>query len=1054
MKVKDEKLFGASDKVYADSKAKGLYNESQDILDTLKQRKNAIIRMITKYNDLKDDAKVKEYEDKLREVERRIDNYSNSDKPMKMQEADKEDFESDMAHIEEFLNTKDGYATPEAEQILDTLYDDFITLSSKVHLDESADYPEDEKLTIDKYVATYKMPNGTFFELYKDEDGNMYDQNKVPIDAEELSKYEKVTESKKLNEDAWDDNFVINMLTDEKVYWKRKSDGKEIVTSFDIFKEPTDPTEWKSEEELTKYALEEAKDIAMNYEDAGSDIEAVLIALYKANCFNIDNLMNFIKDTQEYLTEASRLPNISKFVYDLDKDKGDAWSVNSYTEDNKGNKIIIVTKNGKSENTDKDIINAVEKKYPQLKGYETENHKGVWFYLNENNLNENIKESLVKKEEGDINPLNANDEDTVKINVAYKIAITYYQARNPHKIKKEKMYSAFNRVYVPINIVKDYVNGKLTYEEFKDAIFKLLWDYYVDWSKENKNTLKELELYKITWIGNIPDDVKEKLLDNTNENNLKESIDTSEYTHKDSKFKYMLLDRLKQDCEYFLGNGNGAEKVFEGIDIDEELVEETKTSDKLFDQLKELGMTKEQAESTVKAIVNIFKNKSPEIVKESAEDVLDNLSNETVDKVSDIISKIKNLGWDGNIDTIEDYYNKLFVKESKTLKKEAITELSNELYEIVEYMYNESEQDLDYIPEIEDIQDSVNEDCDENMYNKAVDIVRNIIENITYYEYDYKKYIQLSDNHTMYELNDDVEMTADQYSSLVDIFLQQLQDEINIDIYALGRSGRHICIDNTFDNALNYNGYVQAQRKYEQEMINYINQEYGNNKTENKKLNEDIKSNKYEIEWNAGAVERTPTPNETVEFEGTRADLMKFLDDNYVDVDYDEDDNIISFEEWLDTYEDTYDPSGSTVVLSIKENGKEIYKNSDYDYYQKEQEDYDDDDDDDDDMEESKHLNEAEEDIIEQSEETDNNILDLLQNRIGQNLTVGELNTILQGVLGKYNEVYLLTSDLYNMNPEEPQELVVFDDDDMYTITYNIEDMDNAIIQITDVELD
>lgn len=994
MKVKDEKLFGASDKVYADSKAKGLYNESQDILDTLKQRKNAIIRMITKYDDLKDDAKVKEYEDKLREVERRIDNYSNSDKPMKMQEVDKEDFESDMAHIEEFLNTKDGYATPEAEQILDTLYDDFITLSSKVHLDESANYPEDEKLTIDKYVATYEMPNGTFFELYKDEDGNMYDQNKVPIDAEELSKYKKVVESKKLNEDVWDDNFVINMLTDEKVYWKRKSDGKEIVTSFDIFKEPTDPTEWKSEEELTKYALEEGKVI--------------------------------------------------------------------------------------------------------------------------------------------------------------------------------------------------------------------------------------------------------------------------------------------------LSNLDVAEKVFEGIDIDEELVEETKISDKLFDQLKELGMTKEQAESTVKAIVNIFKNKSPEIVKESVEDVLDNLSNETVDKVSDIISKIKNLGWDGNIDTIEDYFDKalakveeskklnesnaedfikdvedakllgwdgkdetfkdymkkvndmrqvnkelkkenneentnklkdinfkqwymenvpednfLFddlrddttfqdildtlkagnnvydamfkegkggdstvrenvfsalsdmlnvdyddvyylwlyperdnkLKENKKIKKEAVEKINDEegkelvkkyypkatdeqaekivdmwnndngainpeeefafstmekwlqvsekngyaledmlveskiteadekfketIYEVAEYLYNESEQDLDYIPEIEDIQDRVNEDCDENMYNKAVDIVRNIIENITYYEYDYKKYIQLSDNHTMYELNDDVEMTADQYSSLVDIFLQQLQDEINIDIYALGRSGRHICIDNTFDNALNYNRYVQAQRKYEQEMINYINQEYGNNKTENKKLNEDIKSNKYEIEWNAGAVERTPTPNETIEFEGTRKDLMQFLDDNYVDIDYDDNDNIISFEKWLDEYEEMYDPSGSTVVLSIKENGKEIYKNSDYDYYQEEQEDYEDYEDYDG-IEESKHLTEAEEDTIEQNndEKADNSILDLLQNRIGQNLSVGELNTILQGVLGKYNEVYLLTSDLYNMNPEEPQELVVFDDDDMYTITYNIEDMDNAIIQITDVELD
>lgn len=577
MKVKNEKLFGASDKVYADSKAKGLYNESQDILDTLKQRKNAIIRMITKYNDLKDDAKVKEYEDKLREVERRIDNYSNSDKPMKMQEADKEDFESDMAHIEEFLNTKDGYATPEAEQILDTLYDDFITLSSKVHLDESANYPEDEKLTIDKYVATYEMPNGTFFELYKDEDGNMYDQNKVPIDVEELSKYKKVTESKKLNEDAWNDNFVINMLTDEKVYWKRKSDGKEIVTSFDIFKEPTDPTEWKSEEELTKYALEEGKVI--------------------------------------------------------------------------------------------------------------------------------------------------------------------------------------------------------------------------------------------------------------------------------------------------LSNLDVAEKVFEGIDIDEELVEETKTSDKLFDQLKELGMTKEQAESAVKAIVNIFKNKSPEIIKESVEDVLDNLSNETVDKVSDIISKIKNLGWDGNIDTIEDYYNKLFVKEGKSLE-----ENTNKLKDI-----NFKQWYMENVPE------------DNFLFD------------------------DLRDDTTFQDILDTLKAGNNVYDAM----------------FKEGKGGDSTVRENVFSA------------------------------------------------------------------------LSDMLNVDYDDVYY----------LWLYPERDN----------KLKEN-KEIKKEAD---------------------------EENEED-----EEIDNNILDLLQNRIGQNLTVGELNTILQGVLGKYNEVYLLTSDLYNMNPEEPQELVVFDDDDMYTITYNIEDMDNAIIQITDVELD
>lgn len=653
MKVKDEKLFGASDKVYADSKAKGLYNESQDILDTLKQRKNAIIRMITKYNDLKDDAKVKEYEDKLREVERRIDNYSNSDKPMKMQEVDKEDFESDMAHIEEFLNTKDGYATPEAEQILDTLYDDFITLSSKVHLDESADYPEDEKLTIDKYVATYEMPNGTFFELYKDEDGNMYDQNKVPIDAEELSKYKKVAESKKLNEDAWDDNFVINMLTDEKVYWKRKSDGKEIVTSFDIFKEPTDPTEWKSEEELTKYALEEGKVI--------------------------------------------------------------------------------------------------------------------------------------------------------------------------------------------------------------------------------------------------------------------------------------------------LSNLDIAEKVFEGIDIDEELVEETKTSDKLFDQLKELGMTKEQAESTVKAIVNIFKNKSPEIVKESVEDILDNLSNETVDKVSDIISKIKNLGWDGNINTIEDYYNKLFVKEGKSLE-----ENTNKLKDI-----NFKQWYMENVPEDNFLFDDLRDDT------TFQDILDTLKAGNNVYDAMFKE-----------GKGGDSTVRENVFSALSDMLNVDYDDVYYLWLYP------------ERDNKLKEN------KEIKKEAVEKINDEEGKElvKKYYPKAT-DEQAEKIVDMWNNdnGAI----NPEEEFAFS--------------------------TMEKWLQVSE---------------KNGYAL-----------------------EDMLVESKITEADEEN-EEDEEIDNNILDLLQNRIGQNLTVGELNTILQGVLGKYNEVYLLTSDLYNMNPEEPQELVVFDDDDMYTITYNIEDMDNAIIQITDVELD
>ena len=40
------------------------------------------------------------------------------------------------------------------------------------------------------------------------------------------------------------------------------------------------------------------------------------------------------------------------------------------------------------------------------------------------------------------------------------------------------------------------------------------------------------------------------------------------------------------------------------------------------------------------------------------------------------------------------------------------------------------------------------------------------------------------------------------------------------------------------------------------------------------------------------------------------------------------------------------------------------------------------------------------------------------------------------------------------MDKDEPQELVVSDDDDLYTITYNIVDIMNGTIEITDVTVE
>lgn len=107
----------------------------------------------------------------------------------------------------------------------------------------------------------------------------------------------------------------------------------------------------------------------------------------------------------------------------------------------------------------------------------------------------------------------------------------------------------------------------------------------------------------------------------------------------------------------------------------------------------------------------------------------------------------------------------------------------------------------------------------------------------------------------------------------------------------------------------------------------------------------------------------------------------------------------------------------------------------------------------------SEKLNEAKESDKEifnklKNKEEDKTILDLIQDRIGQDISVGELNTMLQSIFGKYNEVFLLSNMLYNADTDEPQELVIDDDNDIYTITFTIKDLEEAIIEITDVVIE
>lgn len=114
-------------------------------------------------------------------------------------------------------------------------------------------------------------------------------------------------------------------------------------------------------------------------------------------------------------------------------------------------------------------------------------------------------------------------------------------------------------------------------------------------------------------------------------------------------------------------------------------------------------------------------------------------------------------------------------------------------------------------------------------------------------------------------------------------------------------------------------------------------------------------------------------------------------------------------------------------------------------------------------VEENKKLEEDEDDntqdqnilnINQEEDQEETTALDLLQDRIGEELSIAELNTILQSIFGKYNQVFLLTVDVQNMEPDESNELVVNDDGDIYVITYVLKDVLELTVEITDVYLD
>ena len=90
-------------------------------------------------------------------------------------------------------------------------------------------------------------------------------------------------------------------------------------------------------------------------------------------------------------------------------------------------------------------------------------------------------------------------------------------------------------------------------------------------------------------------------------------------------------------------------------------------------------------------------------------------------------------------------------------------------------------------------------------------------------------------------------------------------------------------------------------------------------------------------------------------------------------------------------------------------------------------------------------------DVDDIEEET---LLDALQSRVGQQMSVAEFNTVLQSLFSRYNDIFILESDIYNADLDETQELIINDDMEDYIINYDIIDVEAGIIEITDVNVE
>lgn len=161
---------------------------------------------------------------------------------------------------------------------------------------------------------------------------------------------------------------------------------------------------------------------------------------------------------------------------------------------------------------------------------------------------------------------NSNNSMVIKIGNAiinrfntledYEIGETYIQPALGGKWGGKALY----RIHIICNndvSDEETPEGALSFKEFEREV-----KYYDDHNKIDKDEMKTL--YYNYYLNNLKLEISELVSDYLNldeSKKLEKSSKTFPLSESsDPEFNYRMLDRLKSDCDYFLGNGNRSEK--------------------------------------------------------------------------------------------------------------------------------------------------------------------------------------------------------------------------------------------------------------------------------------------------------------------------------------------------------------------------------------------------------------------------------------------------------------------------------------------------------------